>query len=123
MFTKAFIPNATPVHETWFDELQRISTSAENAARLLETDADIDVRGLLPELRVPTLVLHSDADRVVPAALGRLFAAGIPNARYVSLSSANHLLLAEEPAWRAFLEELGSFLRWEEKATASARPA
>jgi len=120
MFTQRFIPKSTPIHETWFDELQRISTSAENAARLLETDANIDVRGLLPEIRVPTLVLHSDADCVVPAELGRLIAAGIPNARYVSLSSANHLLLAEEPAWRTFLQEVGSFLGWQEKETSTA---
>ena len=34
VFTCRFIPNATPEHEHWFDELQRVSTSAENAARL-----------------------------------------------------------------------------------------
>ena len=40
----------------------------------------------------------------------RLLAAGIPGARYVSLPSANHLMLEEEPAWSLFLEELGMFL-------------
>lgn len=120
MFTQRFIPNGTPIHETWFDELQRISTSGENAARLMETDDKIDVRGLLRELRVPTLVLHCDGDRVVPVELGRLLAAEIPGARYVSLSSNNHLLLAEEPAWRMFLQELGGFLGWQESAKARA---
>jgi pimeloyl-ACP methyl ester carboxylesterase len=47
MFTQRFIPNGTPVHENWIDDLQRMSTSAENAARLLETAANIDVRRLL----------------------------------------------------------------------------
>jgi pimeloyl-ACP methyl ester carboxylesterase/DNA-binding winged helix-turn-helix (wHTH) protein len=120
IFTQRFIPNGTPIHENWFDDLQRVSTSAENAARLLEAAANINVRGLLRELRVPTLVLHSDRDRVVPAELGRLLAAEIPDARYVSLSSANHLLLAEEPAWRILLQELGEFLGWQESAKASA---
>ena len=45
-FTCRFIPEATPEHEQWFDELQRVSTSPENAARLMERDDDIDVRPL-----------------------------------------------------------------------------
>jgi hypothetical protein len=55
-FTSRFIPEATPEHEQWFDELQRVSTSPENAARLLERGAEIDVRPLLPQIKAPTLV-------------------------------------------------------------------
>lgn len=121
MFTQRFIPNGTPIHETWFDNLQRISTSAENAARLLETDANIDVRGLLSEIRVPTFVAHCDSEKVVPPELGRLLAAGIPNARYVSLPSANHLLMEEEPAWRRLLQELSVFLQWRDVRVSAAR--
>jgi pimeloyl-ACP methyl ester carboxylesterase/DNA-binding winged helix-turn-helix (wHTH) protein len=98
-FTCRFIPEATPEHEQWFDELQRVSTSPENAARLMEIDDDIDVRPLLRDVRVPTLVVHCDRDHVVSPRLGQLLAAEIPGARYVSLPSANHLLLEEEPAW------------------------
>lgn len=121
MFTQRFIPNATPQHETWFDSLQRVSTSAENAARLLEVDANIDVRGLLRTIRVPTLVVHCDSERVVPVELGRLLAAEIPNARYVSLPSANHLLMEEEPAWRNLVQELDTFLEWRGIRRAGAR--
>jgi DNA-binding winged helix-turn-helix (wHTH) protein/pimeloyl-ACP methyl ester carboxylesterase len=112
VFTCRFIPEATPEHEQWFDELQRVSTSPENAARLMERDDDIDVRPLLSQVKTPTLVIHCDGDRAVPAENGRLLAAKIPGARYVSLPSANHLLLAEEPAWSLLLEELGLFLSW-----------
>jgi pimeloyl-ACP methyl ester carboxylesterase/DNA-binding winged helix-turn-helix (wHTH) protein len=112
MFTCRFIPEATPEHERWFDELQRMSTSPENAARLMECDDNIDVRPLLPLVKTPTLVIHCDRDRVVPAEAGRELAAEIPGARYVSLPSANHLMLEEEPAWPRFLEELGLFLNW-----------
>ena len=112
LFTCRFIPEATPEHEQWFDELQRVSTSAENAAHLMEVDDDIDVRPLLPHVKVPTLVVHCDGDRAVKPEHGRLLAAEIPGARYVSLPSANHLLLEEEPAWPMFLEELGMFLNW-----------
>ncbi|HKE82330.1 MAG TPA: alpha/beta fold hydrolase [Vicinamibacterales bacterium] len=111
-FTSRFVPDATPEHERWFDEMQRVSTSPENAARLQERGADIDVRPLLPLVTVPTLVLHCDRDCAVPAERGRALAAGIPHARYVSLPSANHLMLEEEPAWTMFLEELGLFLGW-----------
>jgi DNA-binding winged helix-turn-helix (wHTH) protein/alpha-beta hydrolase superfamily lysophospholipase len=111
-FTSRFIPESTPEHERWFDEMQRVSTSPENAARLLERGADIDVRPLLPHVSVPTLVLHCDRDGAVPTERGRALAAGIPGARYVSLPSANHLMLEQEPAWSLFLEELGLFLNW-----------
>jgi len=57
-------------------------------------------------------VFHSDGDRAVPIEEGRILAAEIPNARFVPLASANHLLLAEEPSWGKFLEELAAFLSW-----------
>ncbi len=112
VFTCRFIPEATPEHERWFDELQRVSTSPENAARLMECDDDIDVRPLLSQVTTPTLVIHCDRDQAVPAENGRQIAAAIPNVRYVSLPGANHLMLEEEPAWTMFLEELGLFLNW-----------
>lgn len=111
-FTCRFIPEATPEHEQWFDELQRVSTSPENAARLMEIDDHIDVRPLLSRVNTPTLVIHCDRDHAVPAEAGRIMAAKIPDARYVSLPGANHLMLEEEPAWSLFLEELGLFLNW-----------
>ena len=111
-FTCRFIPEATPEHEQWFDELQRVSTSPENAARLMERDDDIDVRPLLSQVKAPTLVIHCDRDSAVPPEKGHLLAAEIPGARYVSLPSANHLMLEDEPAWSLFLEELGLFLNW-----------
>ena len=118
LFTSRFIPNAKPEHGQWFDELQRVSTSAENAARLMEIDDEIDVRPLLRAVRTPTLVVHCDRDQVVPPENGRFLAARIPGARYVSLPSANHLVLEEEPAWRIFLDELAHFLNWEQSSKA-----
>jgi len=120
LFTSRFIPDARPEHEQWFDELQRVSTSAENAARLMEIDDDIDVRPLLPTVTTPTLVVHCDRDQVVPPENGRFLAARIQGARYVSLPSANHLVLEQEPAWRMFLDELAHFLNWER--TPGSRP-
>ncbi len=113
MFTKRFIPDSTaPEHQRWWDDLQRVSTSPGNAARILEACDEINVRGLLPSVSVPTIVFQCDGDRVVPAEEGRILAAEIPNARFVPLSSSNHILLADEPAWKIFVQELGVFLGW-----------
>jgi hypothetical protein len=48
-------------------------------------------------------------------------AAEIPDARYLSLPSANHLLLAEEPAWKMLLQEFAAFMGWHEESTALLR--
>ena len=112
VFTCQFIPDATPEHQGWFDELQRVSTSAEHAAHLMELGDEIDVRALLPLVTTPTLVVHCDRDEAIRPERGRALAAGIPGARYVSLPSANHLILEEEPAWRMLLDELAIFLNW-----------
>lgn len=113
LFTRRFIPESTPEHERWFDELQRVSTSADNAAKLLELNDWIDVRALLPAVKAPTLVVHCDRDQAVLAERGRVLAAEIAGARYVSLPSANHLVLEEEPAWQQLLDELALFLGWQ----------
>jgi pimeloyl-ACP methyl ester carboxylesterase len=73
---------------------------------------EINIRPLLPLVSVPTLVFHADRDRVIPAEEGRILAAEIPSARFVPLSTKNHILLAQEPAWRVFMEEIGAFLGW-----------
>ncbi|HXH66494.1 MAG TPA: alpha/beta fold hydrolase [Candidatus Limnocylindrales bacterium] len=113
LFTSRFLPeNATPEHQQWFNDLQRMSATGENAAWIMDECDNTDVRSLLSSVSVPTMVFHSERDQVVPIEEGRMLAAGIPNAKFVSLPSANHLLLEEEPAWRKFLAELGEFLGW-----------
>jgi serine/threonine protein kinase/alpha-beta hydrolase superfamily lysophospholipase len=121
MFTKFFIPgNSTPEQHQWLDDLQRISASPKNAARILMLVDEISIRPLLPLVSVPTLVFHADRDRVIPAEEGRILAAEIPGARFVPLSTKNHILLAQEPAWRVFLEELGAFLGWNDTPTSQS---
>lgn len=110
-FASMFIPSGTPEQIKWVADLQRVTTSAENALRIRNACDDIDVLALLPQVRVPTLVLHCRNDGVVPLEQGRLIAASIPNARFVTLESDNHVLLAGEPAWPRFLAEIEAFLR------------
>jgi pimeloyl-ACP methyl ester carboxylesterase len=109
-FTSSFIPDAPP--ELWesFAELLRRTTSAENAARLLESWAQIDVTAEATRVTAPTLVLHARHELRVPPEQARRLAALIPGARFVPLDSRNHLLRADEPAWGEFLGQVEAFL-------------
>lgn len=111
LFTSQFIPGGTKEQADWFNELQRISTSPEDAVRNLMATGETDVMGLLAKVRVPTLVMHSRHDTRVPFESGRRMAAAIPGARFVPLESRNHLILEDEPAFPRFLEEIKSFLK------------
>jgi pimeloyl-ACP methyl ester carboxylesterase len=110
MFSTLSVPNATPEQIKSFANLQRIATSPENAVRLRSACDDIDVVDLLPKISVPTLVLHSRHDNVVPYDEGRRVAAAIPNARFVSLDSENHMPQPDDPAWLKFIGEIEGFL-------------
>ncbi|MEP7300621.1 MAG: alpha/beta fold hydrolase [Caldimonas sp.] len=110
VFTNQFIPSGTPLQHQWWNELERLTASPENAARLLEAFHAMDVTALAREVRVPTLVLHSRGDARVPFDEGRHLAALIPGARFVPLDSDNHVLLESEPAWPHFLAEVRGFL-------------
>ena len=109
LFTSRFIPGGTDEQLEWYNDLCLKTTSAQNAALLLATRAHIDVRHLLGEVRVPTLVLQSRADEVIPLSSGKVLAAEIPGAEFVELDSANHILLEDEPAWRRFCDVVLDF--------------
>ena len=108
-FTTRFVPEGTREQIDWFNELCRRSASPAMAAQLLESRGEVDVAALLPQVRVPTLVMHSRGDAVTPLAEGRRIAAGIPGAAFVELESRNHILLEQEPAWQRFQEAVAEF--------------
>lgn len=110
VFTNQFIPGGTPEQHQWWNELERLTASPENAARTLDAFHRIDVTDLARQLRVPTLVLHARGDAAVPFDEGLRLAALIPGARFVPLDSDNHVLLDTEPAWHTFLAEVRGFL-------------
>ena len=110
MFTSTFMPEATTEQAGWFNELQRVSTSPENAARVQETTAIIDVLHRLPDISVPTLVLHAVHDRQVPYEQGRQISSLISGAKLVGLESNNHLLIESEPAWKTCQAAVREFL-------------
>jgi len=110
LFTSQFIPGGSKEQADWFNQLQRISTTPEDATRNLIAHGDTDVSALLGQVAVPTLVMHSRDDARVPFDQGRRLAAGIPGARFVPLQSRNHLILEDEPAFPIFLHEIRGFL-------------
>ncbi len=110
VFAAQFIPDGTRADWAAFDQLQRRTTSPENAVRFLEEFGRIDVRDAAGEVRCPTLVLHARDDHRQPLSAAEELAALIPDSRMVALDSNNHLLTAAEPAWRVFLDEVGRFL-------------
>jgi pimeloyl-ACP methyl ester carboxylesterase/DNA-binding CsgD family transcriptional regulator len=109
LFTSRFIPEGTAEQVGWFNELCLKTTRGEIGAALMEARAQVDVRELLPQVRVPTLVLHGRRDQIVPFSEGVRLASGIPGAEFVHLESCNHVLLGHEPAWRDFTEAVLAF--------------
>jgi class 3 adenylate cyclase len=88
--------NATrdPRFRDWLGRWVRNSASPGAAATLLRMDYEIDVRSVLPAIRVPTLVLHRVDDPLIPVDHGRYFAAHIPGAKFVELPGNDRLVFA-----------------------------
>jgi pimeloyl-ACP methyl ester carboxylesterase len=110
-FTSLFVPGGTAEQMQWLNDLQRITTSPDNAVRIMSATGAVDVSDLLSRVQAPTLVLHCRNDAAVPFDEGRRLAAGIPDARFVALESRNHLVLETEPAWIRALDEIKAFLK------------
>jgi pimeloyl-ACP methyl ester carboxylesterase/DNA-binding CsgD family transcriptional regulator len=120
LFTSRFIPGGTQEQLQWFNDLCLKTATGPVAAKLLEARAVMDISAQLGQVRVPALILHARDDHVVPLAEGRLLAEAIPGAEFVELDSRNHILLADEPAWRRFQEEVLAFARPEDAGGSEA---
>jgi pimeloyl-ACP methyl ester carboxylesterase/DNA-binding CsgD family transcriptional regulator len=116
VFTSTYIPSAGEEKKRWYDELQQASSSGEMAARLWASRTEIDITDAARRVTQPALVLHARQDRGVPYEEGRLLASLLPDARFVTLESDNHILQEDEPAWATFLSETRAFLGDDELA-------
>ncbi len=92
----------------WWARLLRLAASPATAIALLRMLDDIDVRPVLPTIRVPTLVLHCTGDRAVNVENGRYLGRHIPNAKYVELPGADHFPYVGDT--EAILAEIEEFL-------------
>ncbi len=109
-YTSLLIPDAPVESSRSFTELLRRATSSGAMAALLRGYWKVDIRGLLPRVACPTLVMHAREDSTIPFEEGRRVSALIPAARFVPLASRNHILSERESAWRKFMEEFDAFL-------------
>lgn len=75
----------------WFSRMSRHSVSLSAAVALGRMNTQIDIRAVLPTVRVPTLMFHPVDDHDVNIEEGRWMAARIPNARLVELPGADHV--------------------------------
>ncbi|WP_445149807.1 alpha/beta fold hydrolase [Baekduia sp. Peel2402] len=100
---------------TWMGRLERQSATPSGFLRVAANLQGVDVRPLLPGLRVPTLILHRTGDRLIDIGHSRLAAAGIPGARLVELPGVDSLPMVGDH--EALLGEIEEFLTGSRTAT------
>lgn len=110
VFAAQFWPAADLEQMRAFTELQRVSASADSAARIVDEFDRMDVTNLAASIQAPTLVLHVEDDARIPFDEGRRVASAIPGATFVPLPGRNHVLAPGDPAFELFHERVESFL-------------
>ena len=103
---------------TWWARYLRSSASPRAVAALGRMNAQIDVRHVLPSIRVPTLVLHRSGDAQIPVAAGRYIANAIPGAKLIELDGIDHLSFAGDAD--RIVDEVEEFLTGMRHADADA---
>jgi class 3 adenylate cyclase len=106
LFAPSFVGD--PEAAEFTARLERSAASPSMMQQLFEMFLDIDVRAVLPTIRVPALVIHRRGDRVVNRRAGEELAAQIPGARYVELPGIDHLPWAGDT--ESVLGEIEEFL-------------
>ena len=98
-----------PQARAWWAGLLRAASSPGGISAVLEAFRDADVRHLLPEITVPTLVLHRTNDKAVRIAAGRDMASRIKGAEFVELDGNDHWFFAGDQ--RPVLEAIARFVK------------
>ncbi len=97
-----------PAFREWWATYLRMGASPGAALTLTRMNAEIDIRHVLPAVRVPTLVLHRTDDQCLKVEEGRFVASRIPGARFVELPGNDHLPFVGDQD--AMLDEIEAFL-------------
>jgi pimeloyl-ACP methyl ester carboxylesterase len=97
-----------PHFRDWWGRFLRMSASPGAMKALLRMNGEIDIRGILPAIRVPTLIVHNAGDRVISADCSRYMAERIPGAKYVELPGDDHIPHAGNA--EAILDEIEEFM-------------
>jgi len=107
VYDARFLPDGPLDMWRAFDELQRRSTSAENAYHLWYAFGHLEAAR---SLDLPTLILHSRGDQAFSFTEAEDLHAVVPGSLLVPLDSSNHILQADEPAFVTFTNEVRTFL-------------
>jgi class 3 adenylate cyclase len=98
---------------------ERLGASPSAVVALMRMNSEIDVRPILPSIRVPTFIIHRQGDVRVNVEAGRFMARQIPNAKYLELPGSDHLLWTGET--ERVLDEVEEFLTGSRSAIESDR--
>ena len=98
---------------------ERLAASPRTVALMLPLVSELDVRAVLPTVRVPTLVVHHTDDPFIPPAMGKDVADHIPGAKYVELPGRNMYHFVEP--WRESFQEIAEFLTGQQADVADDR--
>ncbi len=94
-------------HRRFAQIVERASASPGMARAIVEGMREYDIRGVAPNVRVPTLIIHF-RDEAVPIVLARDLAERIPGARFVELPGRDHVYFADD--WRPVVSEIEAFV-------------
>jgi class 3 adenylate cyclase len=97
-----------PSFMEWAGRLERLAASPGTIRRIFDLIGSFDVRGVLPSIRVPTLVMHRKEDSFLKVEHSRYIAAQIPGARYVELEGGDNMFSIGDS--EALLGEVEEFL-------------
>ena len=97
---------AIPEFREWHQRYERSSAERASIREFLELSLGLDVRDVLTDVRVPTLVIHRTDDRAIPVERGRSLAAGIDGAEYIEIPGEDHFGFAGDmESWMGPLEK------------------
>lgn len=90
--TVAPTASADERYRNWWARYLRMGASPGAGVALYRMNVEIDIRSLLPSIRVPTLLLHRSGDRLINIECSRYMARHIAGARLVELPGDDHLV-------------------------------
>ena len=106
------------IRATWA-RMERLAASPRTVALMIPLVSELDVRAVLPTVRVPTLVVQHADNSFIPPAKGKYIAEHIPDAKYVELPGRNWYHFVEP--WRASFQEIAEFLTGHQAEVADDR--
>ena len=110
LMAQSFAPEASPHDQRSYSEFMKLAMDHKDWLKVGKLVAEVDIREQLPKVSCPTLVLHSNKDRMHSFEQGRLLASGISNSRLVGLDTTNNTMPEYDPDWTKSLIEIESFL-------------